>query len=287
MIIDAHQHVNWLGHNIDKIIENMDQHGIDRSWLLTWEGPEEERDLYYYRVSDPCRANMPLKDIIEACRRYPERFIPGYAPDPRDPKSLNRLEAAVELYDVKIYGEWKYRLPVDSPECITMFRLCGKLNLPVIIHLDVPFLPPVDLNKPFQLWYGGTIENFVRALQACPDTIFLGHGPGFWRYLSGDGDTHPEIYPQGEWLSGGKLVPILRRYPNLWCDLSAGSAKYALSRNENFAKEIMEEFQDRLLFARDQFDSMMYDFLISLSLKNTVLEKILAKNAQRLVPIQE
>jgi hypothetical protein len=29
MIIDAHNHVNWLGNTPEKFIENMDRHGID------------------------------------------------------------------------------------------------------------------------------------------------------------------------------------------------------------------------------------------------------------------
>lgn len=286
MIIDAHQHPNWLGHNIDKIVENMNRHQIDVSWMLTWEGPLEERDLYYFRVGDPRREMIPLEDVLDACNRYPTRFIAGYAPDPRDPKSLPRIEAAVELYNVKVYGEWKYRILVDSPECIQTFRLCGKLNLPVIIHFDVPFLPPNDLDKYFKMWYGGTIENFENVLKMCPETIFLGHGPGYWRYLSGDGDSHSEIYPEGDLVPNGQIPPLMRQYPNLYCDLSAGSAKKALSRNPGFAKEFIDEFQDRILFARDQFDSMMFDFLISLKLPEEIKEKVFHQNALRLVPLE-
>jgi len=283
MIIDAHQHTNWLGKNTDAVVANMDQHKIDKSWLLTWEGPTDERDLAFSQVADPRRDDLPLVDIIEACQRYPNRFIPGYAPDPRDPRSLGRLEAAVSLFNVKIYGEWKFRMLVDSPECIVMFRLCGKLKLPVVIHLDVAFLPPTDLDKQFQWWYGGNIENLERALLACPDTIFLGHGPGFWRYLSGDGDYHPKIYPDGEFVPAGKITPLMRRCPNLYGDLSAGSARLALSRSVTHAKEFIDEFQGRLLFARDQFDSTMYDFLISLNLAKPIQQKLFYQNANKLL----
>jgi predicted TIM-barrel fold metal-dependent hydrolase len=286
MIIDAHQHPNWLGHNIDKIVENMNRHQIDASWMLTWDGPLQERDLYYFRVGDPRRETIPLEDVLDACQRYPTRFIAGYAPDPRDPKSLPRLEAAVDLFNVKVYGEWKFRLLVDSPECIRTFRFCGKLKLPVIIHLDVPFLPPDNLDKYFEMWYGGTIENFENALKMCPDTIFLGHGPGYWRYLSGDALSRPEIYPEGELVPDGRIASLLRQYPNLYCDLSAGSAKKALSRHSDYAKEFIDEFQDRVLFARDQFDSMMYDFLISLNLPEAIKEKVFWRNAARLVSIE-
>ncbi len=33
MIIDAHNHVNWLGYTPERTIENMDQNRIDITWL--------------------------------------------------------------------------------------------------------------------------------------------------------------------------------------------------------------------------------------------------------------
>ncbi|MBN1350131.1 amidohydrolase family protein [candidate division KSB1 bacterium] len=284
MLLDAHQHVNWHGYDIDAIVANMDEHHIDKTWLLTWDAKDSEVDDIYWRVVDPRRMSMPLEDVLEACRRYPDRFIPGYAPDPRDPRSMGMLESAVKMFSVKVYGEWKYRVLVDSPECINLFRLCGQLNLPAVIHLDVPYLPPNDLSKYFKYWYGGTIDNLARAVEACPDTIFLGHGPGFWRSLSGDADEREEIYPEGDLVPGGKIAPLMRQFPKLWCDLSAGSAHRALSRNREFTLAFIDEFQDRLLFARDQFDSIMYDLLKSLELDKTIEDKLFSGNALKLVP---
>jgi predicted TIM-barrel fold metal-dependent hydrolase len=285
MIIDAHQHVNWHGHNIDAVVANMDEHNIDKAWVLTWEAQESEVDGVYWNAFDPRRICMPLEDVLDACRKYPDRFIPGYAPDPRDPKSLGRLESAVRMFNIKIYGEWKFRVLVDSPECIKLFRRCGELKLPAVIHLDVPFLPPNDPSKYFQYWYGGTLENLERALAACPDTVFLGHGPGFWRYLSGDGAERAEIYPDGELTPGGRIAPLMRQYPNLWCDLSAGSAHRALSRDRQFSVSFLIEFQERILFARDYFDGIMYELLKSLELDSSVEEKIFSGNATKLVAI--
>jgi predicted TIM-barrel fold metal-dependent hydrolase len=78
---------------------------------------------------------------------------------------------------------------------------------------------------------------------------------------------------------------MLRTYPNLYCDLSAGSGLNALQRDVEFAKEFIFEFQDRLLFGRDFFDDNLYKFLISLSLPQEILDKIFYKNALKLVPI--
>ena len=85
-------------------------------------------------------------------------------------------------------------------------------------------------------------------------------------------------------LPGGKLTQMFRAYPNLYADLSAGSAYTALSRDPAFAVDFLLEFQDRLLFGRDYFDSRMQDFLNSLDLPEAALTKIYAENALRLAP---
>ena len=62
MIIDAHNHVNWLGFAPEKIIENMDRNHIDRTWLLSWEAPESEIDPAMYTPNfSPGRRNCPSR----------------------------------------------------------------------------------------------------------------------------------------------------------------------------------------------------------------------------------
>ena len=45
MIIDAHNHPRWLGHDGARMIENMDAAGIEKTWFLSWEVPEGEEAL--------------------------------------------------------------------------------------------------------------------------------------------------------------------------------------------------------------------------------------------------
>ena len=35
-------------------------------------------------------------------------------------------------------------------------------------------------------WYMGDIDAVERTLQKCPDTTFIGHGPGWWAHISND-----------------------------------------------------------------------------------------------------
>ena len=43
----------------------------------------------------------------------------------------------------------------------------------------------------------------------------------------------------------------MRRYPNLWGDMSAGSGFNAVSRDPDWGFAFIEEFQDRLLMGLD------------------------------------
>jgi predicted TIM-barrel fold metal-dependent hydrolase len=284
-IIDIHNHPRWLGHNGARMIENMDAAGIDQTWLLSWEAPEGELDPYYYSVLNPNSVAIPFCDVVELVERYPGRFIPGTTADPRDPHALERLKAAVDIHRVRIFGEFKRRLRYDDPDVIRIFHYCGELGLPVIFHLDVTF-PRHGAPSSWQWWYGGGLENMEAPLRLCPKTQFLGHAPGFWREISADADQEPLVYPKDKPILGrGQILKFLDKYPNLNCDLSGGSGQIALSRDLEFTRKFLIEYQDRMFFGRDQFDSNLYDLLISLGLPPTVLAKILSGNALRLVPV--
>jgi predicted TIM-barrel fold metal-dependent hydrolase len=284
-IIDIHNHPFWLGHDAQKTIANMDAHGIERAWLLSWEVPEHEMSPSYFGTLNPLGSGIPFADVARMCELHPDRFVPGYAPDPRDPRAQSRLRSAVAIHGVRVFGELKVRVQYDDPDVIAMLHLAGELGLPVIFHLDVT-LPRGVPQRGRQFWYGGDIDVIERALAQCPQTSFLGHAPGFWREISGDADREPEMYPRGKAvMPGGKLLRLLERYPNLHCDLSAGSGLVALSRDLDFTRRFLIDYQDRVLFGRDDFDGKLYELLTSLSLPPAVLAKILAGNALRLIPL--
>jgi predicted TIM-barrel fold metal-dependent hydrolase len=90
----------------------------------------------------------------------------------------------------------------------------------------------------------------------------------------------------GKIVQGGRLVDLLQRFPNLYCDISAGSGHNALKRDPEFAEKFLTDFQDRILYGRDYFDNVHQEFLNGLGLKNEVLEKIYSGNAIRLIPVE-
>lgn len=284
MIIDCHNHPDWHGHNLDKFLANMNRYGIAKTWLLTWECPESEYDPSYNHASVRSGGDgpMPFARVVSYIERAPDRFVPGYAPDPRRPEAIDQLQAAIEIYGVRIYGELKVRMMYDNPDALRLYRFCGEKGLPVTVHIDYPFERDRNYPRP-NYWYGGGFEAFERAVRACPETVFLGHAPGFWAHISGDDQYDKVAYPDGKVEPGGKLLAALRACPNLYCDWSAGSGIRALSRDPEFAKGFLLEFQDRVLYGRDYFDNAHQEFLNGLGLEQDVLDKIYFRNALRLL----
>lgn len=290
-IIDAHNHPDWHGHNLERVIENMDKYGIAKTWLLTWEAPHNEVDPCYsaschsYIFNEYDNGPISFQRCLSYIERAPERFILGYCPDPRHPDAIHKLQCAIDLYGVKVCGELKVRMMYDNPDAVRMFRFCGEKGLPVVIHLD----DAVDTERFYprpDYWYGGGIDALERAIQKCPDTIFLGHAPGFWSHISDDKKAGRQSYPDGKVEGEGKLVKMLKKYPNLYCDISAGSGRKALSRDLDFSKYFLTEFQDRILYSRDYFDNEHQELLNGLKLPKAVCDKIYFKNAEKLIPVK-
>lgn len=287
MIIDAHNHPDWLGHDFKQQIENMNSYGINKTWILSWECPEDEYDpIQNHLFHENMGVNGASPAGFERCLSYyrsaPDRFILGFAPDPRRPSSMARLKAAISLYGVKIYGEVKVRMMYDNPDAIAMFRFCGEQNLPVVLHFENPFDTGRMFPRP-NYWYGGDMDTLERVLVQCPETKFLAHALGFWANISADDQANSTSYPTGPVIGEGKVVKLMRKYSNLYADMSANSGVNALTRDLNFTRHFLTEFQDRVVYSRDCFHNKHQQLLNSLGLSEDILQKIYCGNALSLI----
>jgi predicted TIM-barrel fold metal-dependent hydrolase len=126
-------------------------------------------------------------------------------------------------------------------------------------------------------------------LNAFPKLNFIGHGPGFWASISGDVDQKGlGGYPTGTVAPGGALDRLMAKFPNLFCDLSAGSGSNAISRDLVFGKEFLIRNQDRICFGTDYLQPgqgvpQFQVFEEQLELPAEVFAKIARGNALRLV----
>ena len=281
MIIDIHNHADYHGYSAEKMVKNMDEHGIDFTCLLSWEAPLYDYDpATKYAISPFSDSPVPFERCVAYKEKAPNRFLLGYAPDPRKPDSIGRLKAAINLYDLSMYGELKLRMMYDNPDAIRMYRVCGEYGLPVLMHFDYE-VNGTNARYPWpNYWYGGGIDTLERMLALCPETIFLGHAPGFWAHISNDEYCTTEVYPNHPVIPGGEIERLLEKYPNLYCDMCGGSGHNALSRDLDFSRKFLDTWQDRVLYGRDNYDNVTQELLESLSLPRNILEKIYYKNAK-------
>jgi predicted TIM-barrel fold metal-dependent hydrolase len=129
-------------------------------------------------------------------------------------------------------------------------------------------------------------------LRRFPKLVILGHGPAFWAEISTlDTPADRVSYPRYPVRAEGVVPKLLRRYPNLLGDLSAGSGHNALARDPAYAVTFLNEFQDKLLFGTDICvegqRSPMAVFLQKMKaegkISDAVFEKIARGNAIKLL----
>ena len=269
MIIDCHMHVDWQNHSADDAVRHMDRLGVDKAWTLTWQDRDAGLHPWNY-------CHLSPESVMRAYRKHPDRIIPFCGIDPRRENAERLLRDLVDQ-GCRGYGEIKLRLMADNCDLIELYQVCAELKLPVLIHIDVP-LPHT------RMWYAGGVDPLERALIQCPRTTFVGHGPGFWREISGNAHRTTKGYPKGKVTPGGKVPRLLARYRNLYADLSANSGLNALRRDKRHARKFLARFPKKILYGTDGFDRNHLDFLESLDLDRTVLNNILGRNAARLVP---
>lgn len=255
MIVDIHAHccdlrtptsMDRTPLSVSALLERLDDEGIAMAVLLPWPACPEA-------VTFPGLFG-PIPDVvsqIRAASAHRDRLIPFGNVDPRwggnSPRADFRwlLERFIEM-GCKGIGELGGNLWFDDPRVVNVVRQCGEMGLPVLF----------ESCGPGEGRYGLIDEpgsaHLERLLQLAPETVLIGHGPGFWAEI-GEGLTPEEKsgYPSGPVGSGGSLQRLLRRYPNLYADLSAHSGYNALTRDRDYGAPFLREFQDRLMFGTD------------------------------------
>ena len=137
-----------------------------------------------------------------------------------------------------------------------------------------------------------------KTLQAYPHLKLVGHSQPFWIEISADAPVDTEGRNgrgSGPVVTGGRVVSLMRKYPNLYADLSAGSGYCAITRDEAFGLAFISEFQDRLLFGTDTvqvdnpWQAPLWQWLeeqhTAGKISDVVMQKICYRNAQKLYGI--
>lgn len=251
MLIDIHTHAAFARHpsvarpngkgypTPERLIRMMDDHGIDKSVVLSTVSPE-------------CRYTLVTpEEALKICGQYPDRLVPFCSLDPRfltnsPDADFRPLLRAYHEMGCKGIGEYMPNLAVDDPLNMNLFAQAAEVGMPLTFHIAPRY------GNAYGMYDDVGLEKLETVLRTFPDLVLLGHSQPFWAEISTNvvEDGTRTAYPRGP-VQPGRLVELLRTYPNLHGDLSAGSGFGAISRDPEFGCRFMEEFADRLHFGTD------------------------------------
>jgi len=223
----------------EQVIEFYDKLGIEKGILLPIVSPEGQT------------APMTSEAAKYLTVKYPDRFYwfcnvdPRAFPNKKD-GNLKNLINHYKLLGAKGVGEVTSQIAFEDPKAQNLFSACEECDMPVTIHIA----PTV--NNGYGLLDELGLPGLEKTLKNHPNLKILGHSQAFYSEISADVTAeNRDQYPTGPVKEGGRMVELMRRYPNLYCDLSAGSGSNALMRDPEFAARFIEEFSDRLMYACD------------------------------------
>jgi len=256
MVIDFHLHVGdfrLMGREDrepmtwENQLARLDDEGIDMAVFLPVYNTSPEGCPFPMLYDD----RACLRDQVVDAGLYPDRIIPFGNMDPRWGSNTPRTDFApildwFQAHGCRGVGEITANVAFDDPRNVNMFRQLGERGMLVTIescvfgeghygYQDDPGLPHLE-----------------RLLQLAPDTTVIGHGPGFWANMAAITTVEQMSgYPKGPIPREGAVSRLLRDYPNMYADTSAGSGWNALTRDPDFGIAFLNEFQEKILFGTD------------------------------------
>ena len=256
MFIDIHAHAYRFPQKFvcefcsaEQLLERWDELGISKGVVLPIVNPE----VYLPQSNE---------DILEMAEKYPDRIIPFCNVDPRSIKNnaYADFEPILQYYKdrgCKGIGEIMPKMDLSDPKLQNLLYYAQKVGLPVTLD----GAPQRDIG--FGIYDDPGLPKLEMTLISFPELIVLGHGPWFWAELAKletPGERGYFYTARGQQVGNMNRSPIieegvvpklLRKYPNLYGDLSDISPYYMLSRNPEFGAAFLTEFQDRMFFGTD------------------------------------
>ena len=230
---------------------------------------------------------------MEIAKKYPERIIPFCSVDPR--MIRNRADSDFRPMlnffkdsGCKGIGEYLPNIEIDHPLNMNLFAQSEEIgNLPIILHMAAT----TGNQGEYGCYDDPGLPRLEKVLQAFPKQIFIGHSHVFWSDI--DADTSSRRVPENGKIIPGRVVELMRKYPNLHGDLSTSGGYNMITRDFEFSTKFLEEFQDRLYWGSDFADPYMDIPQIELFgrlcneklISSEAYEKITWKNAAKLLRI--
>lgn len=236
---------------VDGLFEDMDKAGVDYGVL------QGEWELGDYRKMNDA--------VYKLAQEHPDRFpvyFMGLDSGQNDDMALY-IERQVKergFSGVNIQS-WAVRLPITHRAWGPVYRKCQDLGIPITIHTSINFTVdrPIGLGRPLHL-----------SEIACefPDLIIVANHGG-WPWVN-------------------EMVGVAWKHRNVYIEIGAQSPKYIAKPGTGWEPLVVfgnSVLQDKVLFATDNMLSpvRVVKELQEMPLKDTVKEKWLGLNAQRLL----
>ena len=260
--------------NKDQMIKSMDERGVVKSVLMS--SSAKASDLL---------SNDELRQICKESDRFYYMSMVDFDKDIYD-----QLKREKDLGSLGV-GELVYNKAFNSPEIFKLLEAAQELEMPVLFHISP------QLGKYYGVYDLKGLPYLEEALERFENLIFIGHSQAFWCEISKYDENDPayrDSYPKGPVVEG-RIGELMRKYPNLYADLSANSGSNALMRDKDYGISFIKEFSDRLFFGTDTFskdqkfplDSYLEKLGQEGLLEKEELEKIYYKNFERVFSIKE
>ena len=257
--------------DLTKTVKKIDFHvhpqfpgGPERMRGGTWPTPERVREVYdtlniESGVLMSCLAPEHMHDPISSRdaqamhEKYPETFPWWFcALDPRmawnSKKKVPDYSYYIDFYrerGARGVGELQAHMMIDDPRALGLFMHCEKKNFPVTIHFGEPYVGQGLIDDI-------GLVRLEKVLQQFPKLTVLGHAASFWSEISADvTEEVRHTFVKGPLVREGRIAQLLRKYPNLICDISAMSGYNALSRDLEYTYEFIDAFYEQIVFATD------------------------------------
>lgn len=268
-IVDIHQHTPYSGRSADQLVAHQKRMGVTKTVLL----PAGSR----FGLAAQAGGNEVVRDLM---RRHPGEYAVFANELPNVPQTRETIEKYLKLGAIGI-GEQKFPVECDSKHMDLIAEIAREYDVPVLMHFEFGR-------------YNIGFERFHKMLERHPRVNFIGHAQTWWGNIDRDHDQ-TVMYPRTKVTPGGITDRLLSDYPNIFGDLSAGSGRNSIQRDEDHARGFLDRHQDKLLFGSDCSDpggagpncigTATLELLQRLAPDERALGKILHGNAQRIMRI--
>lgn len=239
-IIDIHQHVNFSGRRNPEFIAHQERMGVSRTVLLP-SGSEFSSPSTHGGKSNGLAARVfGTEAAARLATEFPKSFSYFCNEVPDAENAVSELEKWLERGAIGI-GESKFSLDCDSAPMIRTYEVAKAYAVPVLLHFQYNM-------------YNLGFERFGKVLERFPDVNFIGHAQTWWGNIDAKHEQKA-LYPTGPVTPGGLTDRYLADYPNMFGDLSAGSGKNAINRDEEHAVAFFLRHQDKLMLGTDCSDA--------------------------------